>query len=137
MDGMIKTNKAMRKALAAENAKWPAHLVEMPRDTWPCNLANLCRVLRSRDYLVQIYRVHEAGRQLAVYRMSVNSTSVDAAANRWTNSRLDWDTLQRLKREAGYGDMWAVEVFPPDQEVINVSNMRHLWLLAEKPAYAW
>jgi hypothetical protein len=30
-----------------------------------------------------------------------------------------------------------VEVYPPDEAVVNVANIRHLWLLAEAPAYAW
>jgi hypothetical protein len=28
-------------------------------------------------------------------------------------------------------------VYPPVDEIVNVANMRHLWLLDEAPPYAW
>ena len=31
----------------------------------------------------------------------------------------------------------VLEIYPPDDQVIDVANMRHLWLLDEAPAYAW
>lgn len=36
--------------------------------------------------------------------------------------------LQRLKRECGRGDLDAVEVYPRDCDVVNVANMRHLFV---------
>lgn len=50
---------------------------------------------------------------------------------------MDWDELNRLKSEAGFGDRWAVECFPPKDEIVNVSNMRHLWLLDAPPVFGW
>lgn len=43
----------------------------------------------------------------------------------------------RLKAECGRGDKWAVELYPPDEAVVNVANIRHLWLLPEPPAFGW
>ena len=31
----------------------------------------------------------------------------------------------------------AVEVFPADDQVVNVANMRHLWVLPEPLPFAW
>lgn len=42
---------------------------------------------------------------------------------------ITWDDLQWIKRAAGYGDREAVEVYPLDDDVVNVANMRHLWIL--------
>ena len=50
---------------------------------------------------------------------------------------ITWDELQRLKAEAGFADRWAVEVFPPDAQVVNIANIRHLFLLPGPPDYAW
>ena len=45
--------------------------------------------------------------------------------------------LQRLKAECGYGGHDAVEVFPHALDVINVANMRHLWVMGEPLTFAW
>ena len=52
-------------------------------------------------------------------------------------ANLTWDEMQRLKSECGRSNRWAVEVFPPSDEVVNVANMRHLWLLPGIPPYGW
>lgn len=54
---------------------------------------------------------------------------------RWADG-ISWDDLQRVKYEIGRGDQWAVEMFPPDDEVTNVANMRHLWIIAT-PSFGW
>ena len=50
---------------------------------------------------------------------------------------ISWDQIQEIKSLVGYGDKWAVECFPPDQEVVNVANMRHIWILNNPPEYGW
>jgi len=49
----------------------------------------------------------------------------------WTRSTrpLSWDELQDVKREAGFGESAAVEVYPPDDEIVDEVRMRHLWVL--------
>lgn len=42
-----------------------------------------------------------------------------------------WAALQRIKRELGYHDRTAVEVFPADDVLVDHANMYHLWLLPE------
>lgn len=124
-----------RRLLARENIAWPVALKEIAEADWPDGLRNLkrkpIRALRSRDYLVQVYQ-EENG----IIRLSALRTQWDVNANSWT-AGIRWEDLQRLKSEAGYGDRDAVEVFPPDSDVINVANLRHLWVLPEKLAFAW
>jgi hypothetical protein len=52
---------------------------------------------------------------------------------------ISWDELQRVKNEVGYSMFWAVEVFPPEKEVVNVANMRHLFINFDGsiPEFAW
>ena len=69
-------------------------------------------------------------------RLSVNRTSTDRLTGSWRDG-ITWDELQLIKAQCGFGDRWAVEVFPPDDQVVNVSAMRHLWLLDAAPEYAW
>ncbi|WP_438839413.1 DUF7694 domain-containing protein [Helicobacter pylori] len=42
--------------------------------------------------------------------------------------------MQRLKNEAGYGEF---EVYPRKGDVINVANMRHLFVMAGSLEFAW
>lgn len=50
---------------------------------------------------------------------------------------IGWDALQRIKNETMGEDAWAVEVYPPEEYVQNVANMRHLWILDEEPRFGW
>lgn len=50
---------------------------------------------------------------------------------------ITWDELQALKRQCGFGDRFAVEVYPADLDVVNVGNLRHLWVLQGALPFAW
>jgi len=63
-------------------------------------------------------------------------THVDPTILRWVDG-ITWDDLQRLKREAGYGDREAVEVYPPAACVVNEANIRHLWILPSRMPFSW
>lgn len=124
--------KAYAAALRAENARQPVMLTAIPRDRWPTTLrdAPQIAVYRSKTLLAQLFDVGDG-----VLRLSVNRTTM-RTDGRWDDG-LTWDDLMRAKREAGLAGSWAVEVFPPDSEIVNVANMRHLFLLPEAPDYAW
>jgi hypothetical protein len=87
-------------------------------------------VWRSREFLAQLFR-DPTGE-----RLSVNRTVFDHGSGRWIDG-MTWDDLQRVKRECGFGLRWAVEVYPPDDDIVNAANMRHLWLLPVAPEYGW
>lgn len=126
----IVATRGQRRQLARDNAKQPVELQEVPRDLWPNPYAPQLRVFRSRDFLVQQFV--EAGSVIA--RLSVCRTKV--SGDRWKDG-ISWEELQRIKRECGYGDRDAVEVYPSDADVVNVANMRHLWILADPASFAW
>jgi hypothetical protein len=121
------------KYLKKENLKWPVMLTEVDRREWPrFALASgemPIRVLRSRSFLVQIY-IDRGFDRISVIRTELSP------GGRFRDG-ITWDELMRLKDQAGYGDRWAVEIFPPQSAVINVANMRHLFVLKEPPPYGW
>jgi hypothetical protein len=124
---MIHATRAQRRELAKNNAKLPRHLVFVEREFWSeamLGSRTLQTVMRSREFLVQIFK------EPSGLRLSVNRTTL-GDNGRWLEN-ITWDDLQDLKRQAGYGDAYAVEVYPPDEDVVNVASMRHLWIM-EKP----
>ncbi|MEA3715886.1 hypothetical protein VBL48_16495 [Enterobacter hormaechei] len=70
-----------------------------------------------------------------VIRLSVNTTSI-ASSGRWKDG-ISWDALQEIKSAVGYGDRDAVEIYPRNSDVVNVANMRHLWITPEPISFAW
>lgn len=127
----FQVSRAERRALDKRNRALPEALQEVPRAEWPMRMPpGLTRVMRSRDFLLQ--QVELPGDPL---RLSINRTSL-GGDGRWKDG-ITWDEIQRLKREAGFGDRFAVEVFPADIDVVNVANVRHIWVLDEAPAFSW
>ena len=101
----------------------PVDRSERPDVAWPPSCTELWR---SRGYLLQVHRVpgHPGVERLSVCRSDQSPKPIT------------WDTLQRLKRECGRGHLWAVEVYPADDQLVDVADMRHLWVVA-RPAWAW
>lgn len=130
-------NRAERRAHAKRmHAKYTEELRPIPRAEWPL-MASLVssrepeRVLVSRGFLVLVYDEEHALGRLSICRTTIGPTDA------WED-RITWDELQSLKRQAGYGDAMALEVYPPDAHVVNVANMRHLWLVdPEAVPFAW
>jgi hypothetical protein len=106
----------------------------VPRTEWPRDLTprGLKEFWVSPDYLVQ-RTVQPDGQE----RLSINRTTRTPDGARWADG-ITWDELQAIKRHVGCGDCWAVEVYPPDAEVVDVANIRHLWLLpSDGPNIGW
>ncbi len=124
------TPDKINKALEKENDKWPTKLKRVPRSGWPqTKLRWLMEVWRSRGFLVQIYYEGD------VKRLSICRTTIKECG-RWTEE-ITWAELQKLKAQCGYGDKAAVELYPPDKDIVNVANMRHLWILDTPPPFMW
>lgn len=125
---------AMHKQLQRDNSRQGEKLAEVPQGEWPDSLriakVRPFRVWRSRKFLVQEFAELDG-----VIRLSVNRTAIQRDG-RWVDG-ITWDHLQALKAEAGYGKRDAVEVFPPDYDLVDVANMRHLWVLPYKLPFAW
>ena len=119
-----------------DNRQWPKCLKLIPKEFWPLPYAyNVIAVLRSQHFLVQVYQ--EANE---IIRLSVCRTNIVPADNAegWRfEEGISWEELQRCKSEAGFAERDAVEVYPPDRDVVNVSNMRHLWVLPNRLPFVW
>ena len=123
-------HKRMNELMEEENAKWPARLKKLSKSEWPATQQRwLMEVWRSRGFLVQVYYQGE------VKRLSVCRTTIKQNGN-WAEE-ITWNDLQALKEQCGYGDKAAVEIYPPDKDIVNAANMRHLWVLDTPPDFMW
>lgn len=135
-------NRAERRARVAyarqEAAKRPERMTEVPKDQWPPSyrlgpIAPM-RAFVSRKYLAQLYDAgaHEdrTTRRLSISRVTLKDDG------RWQED-ISWEELMQVKREVGFGDTYAIEVYPSDKDIVNVANMRHLWLLATPLSIGW
>lgn len=126
----LNTTRQQRRALKAENRKWPDVLRRIPESEWgPSRPPRAKEVWRSREYLVQVFQEDDE-----IERLSICHTAVED--NDWVEG-ISWDDLQRLKRECGRAERDAVEVFPADADVVHVANMRHLWVLPYELPFKW
>lgn len=121
-------------AIQIENLKYGEALQKVPKSQWPPFRPDprfkVVEAWRSRTFLVQI-----TAEKTGVERLSISRTTVRDDGE--FEDGITWDDLQRLKTECGRGDKCAVEIYPPDAEVVNVANMRHLWILDEPPVFMW
>ena len=128
----MKSTAELRRAMHADNMKWGDTLSPVPSAAWPQAQPGFNRpiqVWRSRRFLVQVFAERDGAQQVTVNRTAVGDDG------RWRDG-ITWDELQTLKWEIGRGHHWAVELYPPDEEIENDANMRHLWLIPE-PAFGY
>ena len=125
--------RELRRQIHAENREFGPVLTDVPVTAAIASRPGApVRALRSRAHLVQVFAEADG-----VVRLSVQRTDIRPDGE-WADG-ISWDDLQRLKAEAGYGDREAVEVYPPDADVVNVAAIRHLWVLpeGERVPFSW
>ena len=103
----------------------------VPKEQWPeaGRMENMIEVWLSNRYMAQVFNEGEG-----VLRVSVCRTSIDAAGI-WEQN-LSWDELMDIKRQICHSDSYAVEVLPPDPDIVNIANLRHFWILPQ-PVVGW
>ncbi len=129
---------AKRRLLREGNREYTSTLVQVPPDKWPAEYQSKkgvthLEVWRSNQFLVQVV---QEDRDAVGIRLSVNRTALNDEGNTWADG-ITWDELMEIKRQCGYANTWAIEIFPPDHYIVNVAAIRHLWLLNTAPPQAW
>jgi len=111
-----------------ENKAYPETLIEL---VLPPGVPGApVKAWRSREFLVQQFIDN------GMVRLSINRCHIHPQSLQWVDG-ITWDDLQKLKRQAGYGDREAVEIYPPDEYVVDVANIRHLWILPDRLPFSW
>jgi len=121
------------KILDQVNKQYTDQFVIIPPEDWPPQLPNeksiRLRVYRNNKFLVQIFNDNNRA------RISINRTIIKSNGH-WADD-ITWDELQMIKSQIGFGDVMAVEIYPKDKDVVNVANMRHLWIIDDKTELGW
>lgn len=132
MNQVLFPSRRERRALEADNRARPTKLQRLDEREWAhITTPGIPRVevWRSSGFLLQIFAEPNG-----VERLTISRTSIKG--DRW-DDEISWDDLQRLKRECGRGERDAVEIYPADKDIVNVANMRHLWLTQAEVPFKW
>jgi len=128
-------NRKQRRMLKREqkayvHEKYTNDLRELSPDDYPKHHPKPpMRCWASRKYLVQLY--DETQKEAGMYRLSINRSTI-TTTKQWSD-KITWDELMSIKSEIGFGYWWAFEVYPAESSVVNVANMRHLWMFEHIP----
>lgn len=117
-----------KRILAKSVDEGKMKFTQVPKSQWVNNNppANMIDVFVNSDFLVQVY--NEDGQ----VRLSINRTQ--NINGRWVDG-ITWDELQAIKNAVGFADKCAIEIYPPVKDVVNVANIRHLWIF--EPSFMW
>lgn len=121
-----------RKFLREENKKFTEVFVQIPKSDWPPLAKSTCEMIaafRNRHFLVQVFA------DGPYHRLSINRNELDKDGD-WKDG-ISWDELFAIKNAIGYAGFDAVEIHPRIVDVVNVANMRHLWVLPEPLTFGW
>lgn len=139
MNNMTKAERQqicdMRKYLREENRKHTAAFVQISREQWPEDVRFgypiRHAVWRSCEFMAQVF-IESPGHRITVSRCEIMPDG------KWRDG-MTWDELQHVKNAIGFSKQIAVEIFPPIDCVVNVANMRHLWVFAadKKLGFGW
>lgn len=118
-----KEKNKLWKKIKADCDAYPESLVRVPIDIVMPHGAKVPKeAWRSRAYAVQVYDINDEWERLSIHRCAFDSNFT-----RFLDG-ISWERLQELKAECGRGACEAVEIFPSDEDIVNVANLRHLWV---------
>lgn len=123
-------NRSQRRALERVKrqliASYPDELTRVdendPNMPYTSHPQDLDCVWRNKKFTVMVWNL-PAGKKLSISR-----NTWDSHTRRYTDG-ITWDEIMEIKRCCGFGERNAIEFYPPDSEVINIANVRHIWLL--------
>lgn len=109
------------------------NFAEISRVSWNEPIPkNLVKVWENNRFLVQRYHEEHSIRLTVIKK---EAAYFENGLPIWKEG-ITWDELQGIKDALGFYDSWFVEIYPPKEHIINVANMRHLWIITE-PNFGW
>lgn len=123
-------NREQRRALEKVKrqliASYPDELTKVdendPNMPYTSHPQDLDSIWRNKKFTVMLWNV-PAGK-----KMTISRNEWDSKSRRYVDG-ITWDEIMEIKRGIGFGEQNAVEFYPPDSEVVNIANVRHIWIL--------
>lgn len=123
------SQQEIRRALQSERLVRISDATVQSTRTLTPDAKRPAQVWLGRDLMVQVFDDRPC------VRLSFSRTTTNGSG-RWKDG-ITWDEIQDAKSQIGMGERWAIEIYPADEHLVNVANMRHLWILDDAPACAW
>jgi len=125
----------MKRSARKTSAPYPTNeLREVPFEEWSEEQKQVDgrpeKVFRSRKFIAQIY-IEPDGH----IRISVNKTTLNRNGD--YEDGITWDDLYTIKNQIGFSKNDCIEIYPARHHLVNVANMRHLFVLDETHPYNW
>lgn len=121
------TRKAAKDFMKKESTKYNTLFVPIEGEH---PNPDFVQAVRNRDFLVQIFKEEYAT------RLSINKTKLNKDGSGWEDG-IFWDDIQRIKNNLGYRDYCAIEIYPPERDLVNVANIRHVFVVKHEPEFMW
>lgn len=126
----------LRAEIAAAKRFGPI-LQRVPEAEWPPNPGGPrpFEVWASRTWTVMLYRSSDE-----IGGDEIRDEGIECRISvRRTDGGIDisWTDLQKIKADIGRADRWACELFPTERDLVDVANLRHLWLYFGTPSFGW
>jgi hypothetical protein len=134
---MNRQHRRAQMRLSVElNAARPEQLTPIARERWPPpGTVRVIQAWESKRFCVQQYPVERHLEDLCQYRLTICRTTLNTEG-KWVDG-ISWDELMQCKRDVGFGDWWGVEIYPRDFDIVNVANLRHLWIFERPLNIGW
>lgn len=128
--------KQVNREMIREAAKFPDHMQEIPYDEWPEHIKNYGGELkpigawRSKKFFAQIVEEPNGAIRISINRARFND-KYDY------DDGITWDELFAIKNQIGFADKDCIEIYPAAHDLVNVANIRHLFVLDTPHPYNW
>lgn len=136
-------SRKMRRAIAAQNGGWgpwqEGTLPEITREQAEAHARHLGVSAEEALRVAQDIRLNERVLLNEVYQVNIRDMGdgepfgpvVHLSIKRRDKKPVhDWRDLQRIKTEIVGADAEAVEIYPPEDQVVDTANQYHLWVFA-------
>jgi hypothetical protein len=127
-------NRRSRRRTQKEHSKslknYSDNLEEVALNQYERKPDNLVKAYVSKKYLVQLYQEDNKPLRISIIRNKININM------KWEDG-ITWEEIQDVKNEIGFKDKDCVEIYPARENVVNVANMRHVWVMDELLPFSW
>lgn len=120
----------LRSQMAKENRKFTEKFIKAQVKGGAHPSKGFLEAYRNNKFLVQVFLEN------GITRISINRTMLEDDGIHWKQG-ITWDEIQNIKNEIGFADKCFVELYPAEKDVVDVANIRHIFIMDPAPVFMW